>query len=102
MPGVVSRDTASSITILQLVVLELSPVLRTEPLLLAGNAQRTDQFIQMAVDHRVQIVHGEMNAVIGDATLREIVRTDFRGAVTGADHGLALARPRRLLFGDHA
>ena len=48
--------------------------------------QRVDQFAQrFAGDHLRQLVECEVDAVIGDAALREIIGADALGAVAGAD-----------------
>ena len=60
-------------------------------LMLGG--QRVDQFAQrFAGDHLRQLVERQVDAVIGDAALREIVGADALGAVAGADL-LACGRP---------
>jgi hypothetical protein len=48
-----------------------------------GN-QRVDQFVQIAFHDPVELVKREINAVIGDAALREVIGTDSLGAVARA------------------
>ena len=55
-------------------------------------AQRLQQFIERAVHDGRQPVEREIDAVVGDAALREIVGTDALGAIAAAD--LQLARLR--------
>src|SRR5512134_1854500 len=69
-----------------------TPVSGTLALLLAPcGAQRTDQLVQPAVQHVLQVVHGEVDAVVGHPILGEVVRANLRRAITGADHRAALA-----------
>jgi len=52
--------------------------------------QRPDQFPEIAVDHAVQIVKRQADAMIGHAVLREIVGADFFFAPAGTDLAAAL------------
>src|SRR5579862_995045 len=52
------------------------------------------QLVEVAVHDLVELVEGEVDAMIGDAPLREIIGADALGAVSGSD--LELARLRLL------
>src|SRR5881409_656808 len=73
----------------------------TEPLLLTRDPQRVDHVVEVAVQHLGEVVHGVMNAMIGDAILGEVVGPDLLGSVPGAHLGPALAGAGRFLLGDH-
>src|SRR5438552_537509 len=59
-----------------------------------------DQLAGIALEDVVQAVGREVDAVIGDAALREVIRADFLRALAGADLAAALLRHRLLLFAD--
>src|SRR2546425_5980418 len=73
----------------------------TEPLLLTRDPQRVDQVVEVTVQHLGEVVHGVVNAMVGDAILGEVVGPDLLGSVAGAYLGPALAGPGRFLLGDH-
>src|SRR2546423_6422406 len=73
----------------------------TESLLLAGEPQRVDQIVEVAVQHLGQVVNRVVNPVIGDAILREVVGPDLGRAITGAHLRSPLAGTGGLLLGDH-
>ena len=52
--------------------------------------QSVDDFIDMTVHGLVEIVEGQVDAVIGDAPLGLVVRTYSFGAITSPDLGLAV------------
>ena len=57
--------------------------------------QRVDDLAQrLALDHLRQIVERQIDAVVGDAALREIIGADALGAIAGADLVLALGGAR--------
>src|SRR6266850_1912189 len=56
----------------------------TEPLLLARKPQGVDEIIEVAVQHFGEVVDGVVDAMIGDAVLRKVVRANL---------GRAVARP---------
>ena len=57
-----------------------------EPGRLVLGDQRLDDLVErLARDHLVELVEGQVDAVVGDAVLREIVGADALGAVAGAD-----------------
>src|SRR5436190_16016367 len=58
--------------------------------------QRLRKLIEFAFEDPVEVVHGQLYAVVGDAVLRKVVGADLLGALAGAD--LRAAR-RRLLGG---
>ena len=69
--------------------------LRCELRGLVFGGQRVDQFAErFAGDHLRQFVECQVDAVIGDAALREIVGADALAAVAGADLLLAVGRAR--------
>src|SRR5215831_10848337 len=63
-----------------------------EQLGLAMRAKRGDDLVEIAVDHAIQLVERQANAVIGDAILREVVRAHLLAALARRDH-------RSTLFG---
>src|SRR6266568_1384301 len=73
----------------------------TEPFLLAGEAQRVDQVVEVALQDVGQIVDGIVDAVIGDPVLGEVVRPNLGRAVAGADLSATLAGAGRFLLGEH-
>src|SRR5689334_20735364 len=54
--------------------------------------ERIDDLVQIAVHDRVDPVEREVDAVVGDAALREIVGADALAAVARADQALARGR----------
>src|ERR1051325_716225 len=69
----------------------------TETLLLTGEPQRVDQVVEVAVQHLGQVVHRVVNAVIGNAILRKVIRPDLGRAIARADLGASLAGAGGLL-----
>jgi hypothetical protein len=61
----------------------------TEPVLCIGVTQMLDQRIDLAVHYGIQIVHRVSDSMIGDAILGEIVRSDFRRSIAGANLSLS-------------
>src|SRR5215831_4687695 len=63
--------------------------------------ERIDDFVERGrpFEHVRKLVGGEADAVIGDATLREIVGADALGAVAGADLAAAVLRPFGVALG---
>src|SRR5215210_903975 len=57
------------------------------------------EFLEVAAEGGLEVVGGDADAMVGDASLREVVRADLGGAVAGAD--LCLAESA-LLFGPFA
>src|SRR6185312_7131827 len=57
-----------------------------------------DQRLKFPVHDLLQLMHGQADAMVGDAILGKIVGADFFAAVTGAHHGLALFGQRILLL----
>src|SRR5581483_1939891 len=69
-----------------------------EPGRLILGDQRIDQFVErLAGQHAVDLVQGEVDAVVGDPALREIVGADALGAVARADLALAAGGARLVL-----
>ena len=57
--------------------------------------QRLDDLVErLAVEHLVELVERQVDAVVGDPPLRKIVGADALGAVAGAD----LPAPRGRAF----
>src|SRR6266702_2816358 len=73
----------------------------TEPLLLTRDPQRVDQVVEVTVQYVGEVVHGVMNAMIGEAILGKVVGPDLLGSVPGAHLGPALAGAGRFLLCDH-
>ena len=68
---------------------------------LLGVVERDDGIEDLghvAFEHVLQLVRREVDAVIGDAALREIVGADLLGALAGADLAAAVLRDRVLLL----
>src|SRR5579884_3500609 len=51
--------------------------------------QRLDEQVEIAVEHALQLMQREVDAVVGDARLREVVRAHLLAAVAAAHHGTA-------------
>src|SRR5262245_61869899 len=64
--------------------------LAAEPLFAVEVLEGLHDVVQMAGDDTVQLVQRQVDAVVGDAVLREVVRADALGAIAGADQGAAL------------
>jgi len=60
--------------------------------------QRFDERLEFAVHHRLELVEGEADAVIGDAVLRKIIGTDLLAAIARSHHAAPLGADRLLLF----
>src|SRR5689334_5113620 len=60
--------------------------------------QRFDELTEIAVEDAVELMRREVDAVIGDAALRKVVRADLLGPVAGSDLAAALLRNRVLLL----
>src|SRR5882724_359915 len=73
----------------------------TRLFLAAGQAERVHERLELPTQDVGQIVHREVDPVVGDPALGEIVSADLGGPVAGADHRAALAGPLGLLLGDH-
>src|SRR3954452_9475324 len=54
--------------------------------------------LQIAGDYLVKVVHREANAVVGQAILRKVVRTNSLAAVAGTDETFAFGGSLGLLF----
>ena len=57
-----------------------------------------DQLVEVAVERRVELVHREADAVVGDAVFLEVVGADLLGALAGADLRAAILGDRVLLL----
>src|SRR2546430_17078396 len=60
--------------------------------------QGLDDWLQLAVDHFLQLMDGQPNAVVGDAVLREIVRAYLFAAIARTHHRFAFFCQRLLLL----
>ena len=60
--------------------------------------QRFDDWVEVALHDLVELVEGEVDAVVGDASLRKIVGADASGAVARAHQRLACGGLFGLLF----
>src|SRR5512141_138405 len=60
--------------------------------------KRIRQLEEIAIDDRIDLVEGEIDAMVGDAPLREIVRADALAAIAAADQALAHRGLRLLSF----
>ena len=56
--------------------------------------QRANELVEVAVHDIVELVEGQIDAMVGDAALRKIVRANALGAIARAD--LQFARLRLL------
>jgi len=73
-------------------------VIRQQRGLMLGH-QRVDDLAQrLALDHLRQLVEREIDAVVGNAALREIIGADALGAVARADLPAPLSGARRVLL----
>src|SRR5512145_1079044 len=71
---------------------------RGELLGLMFGHQRACEFADVAVHDGVHLVQREVDAVVGDPTLRKIVGADALGTVAAADQALALGGGLGILF----
>ena len=62
---------------------------------LSNSRSACDQLAKFAGDDGVELVQRQVDAVVGDAVLREVVGADALAAVAGADQGRAAARRAR-------
>src|SRR5512141_317236 len=69
-----------------------------ELLLPTGHAECIHQLVQVTVHHVREIVHRQIDAMVGDATLWIVVGPDLGRPVAGTDHGPPLMGARGLLF----
>src|SRR5262249_39446601 len=60
--------------------------------------ERVHDLVQVAVQHVLQAVQREADAVVRDARLLEVVGADLLGAIAGAHLAPAVARDRLLLL----
>ena len=74
---------------------------REAPALLVG-LERGGELVELALEHAVEVVHGDLDAVVGDAALGEVVGADLLGAVAGADLRAAVGGELGLLLGERA
>ena len=74
--------------------------LTAQTLLDVGHAQCVDERLDSAVHDAREIVRGESNAVIRNATLRKVVRANLRRSVAGSDLSLAHACALRFTLGE--
>src|SRR5690606_2526871 len=65
---------------------------------LMPGSHRIDQLVEVTLNHPIELVQSQPNAVIGQAVLREVVGTDLLGAITGLDHRAAFVANRVRLF----
>src|SRR4051812_39999240 len=69
--------------------------------LLVGG-QRVGEGVQPALEHRVEVVLRELDAVVGDAALAEVVGADLLRAVARADLRAAVGGELGRLLGHRA
>src|SRR5262249_7898359 len=72
------------------VSLRFGPAAPREPLFLVEFLERRNQFVQVPGNHAVEAIKSQVDAVVGDAILREVVGADTFAAVAGADEGAPL------------
>src|SRR5208283_1293667 len=60
--------------------------------------ERVDHELNAAVHELRKLVHGQADAVVGHAVLREVISADLLAAVAAAHHRLALLGQRLLLL----
>lgn len=73
---------------------------RGEPALNVIGNQRLDQTVEVAVHDGRKVVDTQLDAVVGDAVLREVVGANFLVAFAGADLGAALGGVLGVFGGD--
>src|SRR5437867_11021275 len=62
--------------------------------------QGRDELVQVAVQNLIELVQGQVDAVVRDSVLLEVVSTDLLRAVAGPDHAPPLGADRLLLLGE--
>ena len=50
-----------------------------------GGLQRVDQFVEIAINHAIEVMKRQADAMVGHAVLREIIGADFFFTSTGTD-----------------
>jgi hypothetical protein len=65
---------------------------------LGARHELVDHRIDVALERVLQLMHREVDAVIGDAVLFEVVGADLLGSIAAADLAAALLRDRVLLL----
>src|SRR5262245_3162314 len=71
-----------------------------EPAALLLRGERLRELVELPAKNPVHSAHGELDAVVGDAVLREVVGADLLRALAGPDLGAPLGGDLRLLLGD--
>src|SRR5256885_13234181 len=71
-----------------------------EPAALLVGREPGRELVELALEHRVEVVDGELDAVVGDAALAVVVGADLLRAIAGADLRAAVGRQLGLLLGD--
>src|SRR5580700_4284186 len=69
-----------------------------EPFSLLVREQRLDDAVEVAVEDRFQVSGRQADAMIGEAVLGEVIRSDLLAAVAGAHLSAARGRGGFLLF----
>src|SRR5688572_30146808 len=69
-----------------------------EPLLDVRLTKRLDQWADLALEDSRQLVHRQVDPMVGHAILRKVVGANLRGAIAGADLRLAHARALGFLL----
>src|SRR5438876_6525018 len=73
-----------------LLLVSMSSIPSSQSLLLVELLERLDHLAEVASDDVVELVKIEVDAVVGNAVLREVVGADALAAVAGADECAAL------------
>src|ERR1700688_5027675 len=61
-------------------------VVLEQPSRLVLVGQRLDEQVEIAVEHALELMQREVDAVVGDARLRKVVGADLLAAITGPHH----------------
>jgi hypothetical protein len=79
----------------------------TQPSILAGHffrifrkLQGIQEFLDLAIQHIVQVVDGQADPVVGDPALGKIVSPDLCAPVAGTDEAFPMAGDLLFLFPD--
>src|SRR5579862_3276232 len=64
--------------------------------------QGRGELVELAFEDLIEVVHGQLDAVIGDAALAVVIGADLLGAIAGADLRATVGRELGLLFGQRA
>src|SRR5580693_2674573 len=73
-------------------------VVLEQPSRLVLVGQRLDEQVEVAIEYALELMQREVDAVVGDARLREVVGADLLAAVTASHHRPSCRLELRVAF----